>query len=272
MPQTQKKLPQNLVCFLCGKRFRTEKARMQHIFDIHKDYVQKKGIITSTEYSKTLQNIQKQIQCPFCKTSFDTIEGLDRHQHSHHHPVSPFRCEMCFVPFLTLEEMADHKKIMGHRHATCQFCEKSFTKLSSLLNHMDLQHNPKLLERSVHKCRSCNREFRTFRGLYQHAQERHHKVVPCPYCSKFFGDHVALTQHLKVKHPENQTSEVETYDATNLLLKHKIQAQKTQVYVGAICDLHEFVWFIDKSGREYERCKNCGKTRLRIERESSKRG
>ena len=70
---------------------------------------------------------------------------------------------------------------------TCDICEKSFVKESTLFDHKETQH-------SHFSCRECHSFFKQKAKLKKHYENQHDRN--CPHCYVYFSKYFELEQHV----------------------------------------------------------------------------
>ena len=131
--------------------------------------------------------------CPLCQKSFSSIQSCQRHVQSIH-------------------QKRKHK---------CDYCDSTFTQLSSKKTHMLKKHSDCTEENPVLKqedgfegpaneeslenltCELCVKKFATAGSLRRHIKVQHQGVrIPCNFCDAQFTQGNALQRHMISKHPE----------------------------------------------------------------------
>ena len=147
----------------------------------------------------------KQIACPECDGTFDTLPALRSHCSSAHQLSY---CKIClehrkvFLRDQRLMKRDELREHMAQEHPACQFCKRSFYDNDALFAHMTDRH---------HTCPVCERNgvqflyFKDYANLEDHFRSEHF-LCPHPRCleQKFvvFGDQLELNAHNLEVHGE----------------------------------------------------------------------
>jgi zinc finger and BTB domain-containing protein 41 len=96
----------------------------------------------------------------------------------------------------------------GTNFFKCRFCDIVFTSALDLDKHSSFDSDlvsESGSEESNLRCKICNQEFLTYRGMRQHYGKIHHnlKKIKCKFCSKRFKDNYAVKYHRKQVHEKS---------------------------------------------------------------------
>lgn len=173
----------NLSCSKCGKAFHNEHKLKEHC---------------NSHSAKA-----RIYPCPICKRKFTSAVLLMRHEIIHSELITPIkhetrnRCIICNAVFEekpTLEDHIREHKIQVEKEAVgCLYCDKTFSKLNTLLRHLKSHE-----ENKTHLCNVCNKTFAMGQELVDHLN-RHKGFLPhsCHICSKSYLQASKLKNHLK---------------------------------------------------------------------------
>ncbi|XP_023143081.2 zinc finger protein ZFAT isoform X2 [Amphiprion ocellaris] len=134
---------------------------------------------------------EKPFQCPHCNYASAIKANLNVHLRKH--TGEKFSCDQC--PFTCLSPghlkvhiERVHMKVKQH----CSFCEKKYSDVKNLLNHMEKRHNLKDAEvqQSYQQLR-----LKTRQGLRQ-------LLYHCSTCNRRFKNHLVRDRHLLVHGPQ----------------------------------------------------------------------
>ena len=157
---------------------------MYHCMNCTKYFSEKKALEVHEYVYHNIDCGGKNIQCPYCQKNFLSKNGLEEHMYNHV-GTRPFSCDLCNVSFNHRKSLRRHMEThQDMRRFQCPKCDTSFTRRESLdahlLNHdlVPINSNP----------------------------TGESKRVPCNLCGANFNNMGALKQHMKFKHPEDNSS------------------------------------------------------------------
>ena len=101
--------------------------------------------------------------------------------------------KICKRLFIGRNELRKH--ITVHEGEKCQSCNKSFTGVQKLMNHIHTIHE----SHKNYKCESCGKSFTTLGNLKKHIHTIHNgnKDYKCESCGKSFSHAWNLKKHLQ---------------------------------------------------------------------------
>ncbi|XP_044748345.1 zinc finger protein 836-like [Coccinella septempunctata] len=165
-------------------------------------------------------------QCEECDQGFRTSSELANHINEHF-PI--FRCEICLKEFKKLhlfrrhvkshkeyeclckEKFHDHCLFRTHKkdceftRPTCNICDKKFTKIGNLKQHLEISHGAK---EEIFKCSfdGCTKEYNRKSSLKLHVANSHTEKnqdevkLVCSVCSQVLKNEVTLWRHMRNMH------------------------------------------------------------------------
>lgn len=174
-------------CETCGKTFKTEATKRDHIQRVHMQI--------------------KKHKCPHCAEMFTGYRHRQNHIMEVHGVQGPeFRCGWCakvfsFNGLLKLHVRRVHFKAREH---VCHICKKHWANSSLLRNHMISHSGEKNFE-----CQICKKKYGLKKTLIEHMRiHNNDRRFPCAFCDKAFIQKCSLQSHIKTHHREEMmTSE-----------------------------------------------------------------
>lgn len=176
----EQRLPQRVVCPICGKSFHNTSNLTKHM-------------ITHGE---------KKEQCTICKKKFHLKVALKAHRDEVHTTIYRYQCKYCS------KRMKSRNSLYGHISQfhndsltmwTCTDCGKTFRQKGNLKKH-SLTH--KAAHRTAYKCQHCVRSFRLPEQLRRHraVHVELEGTYSCEYCTQLFEHALSLLRHLQQQH------------------------------------------------------------------------
>ncbi len=117
--------------------------------------------------------------------------------------IKPYRCEICQRKFTQLSHLQQHIRThTGDKPYKCRHpnCNKAFSQLSNLQSHSRCHQTDK-----PYKCNSCYKCFQDEASLLdhipKHKESKHLKTHICNFCGKSYTQETYLTKHMQ-KHVE----------------------------------------------------------------------
>ena len=155
------------VCDVCGKSFNKLNALQNHKRTHQTVQCEScdKTFKLSTFYMhrKTCQNVYK---CTDCDYTTKIKKDLNKHQ-----VVHTSKLQQCLFCSYSTEKTSNMKRHILNVHSdqklSCNECDKQFSRESSLANHKESAHTPKV------KCNLCDKEFVSQRTLDKHILHKH---------------------------------------------------------------------------------------------------
>ncbi|XP_077170629.1 zinc finger protein 646 [Paroedura picta] len=152
---------------------------------------------------------KKRFECSECGKAYRASRDLAHHLRRHRAEAEaensnrgvppeeerPYKCNRCNRTYRHAGSLLNHKKAHATGLYRCPTCQKEFSNLLALKNHLHIHTDKKR-----HRCPLCGKAFRTARRLAAHA--RAHGGPPeegaplaCPVCSKVFSQQITFQQH-----------------------------------------------------------------------------
>ncbi|XP_017103615.2 zinc finger protein 436 [Drosophila bipectinata] len=173
--------------------------------------------------------------CAECGMQFESKEQLGKHMVQGHKRNLRNQCNICQKVFTMLSTLRDHMRIhTGEKPFVCNICGKSFTQNANLRQHK-LRHS----ETKSFKCDLCPHSFVTKAELASH--ERTHtgdKPFGCDVCQAKFTTSCSLAKH-KRKHTGERPYACDLcpmrFTALNVLKNHRRTHTGERPYVCPFC-------------------------------------
>lgn len=128
-------------------------------------------------------------RCTLCDETYSTIGDYRKHMREHERPA---KCDVCKLPRFT-DELDTH--LCGDQYQIqCEYCDKSFTITTQLIEHLECHENQKF-----YHCKECHSYFgmKVLRDYHQEYHTRQSKNHTCETCSKSFASKNNLISHMK---------------------------------------------------------------------------
>jgi uncharacterized Zn-finger protein len=167
----------------CNLRFETAKELTQHLMNDHIG-------------SGKSQYVCNWAGCSRHGKVFNQKQKVIRHLHVHTH-YKPFKCAVCKHSFAVESMLEQHIRThSGEKPFACKICNKKFATSSSLSIHLRTHTGEKPL---LCKYPGCGKRFSESSNLTKH-MKTHEKEFKCDCCSKSFGKHKQLVNHIAKYH------------------------------------------------------------------------
>ncbi|KAK3757650.1 hypothetical protein RRG08_000162 [Elysia crispata] len=154
----------------------------------------------------------KPFKCTKC--SYATNSKGNLYTHMRKHTGQFYRCDQCDFKTVNKSHLVEHQMIHTNRRAQCLLCQKDYSTLKSLINHVRKYHTDKkgkdylqtfLQGRGakgttvIHQCHICNRKFKKRidrdRHLFIHDIKDLPHVQQCELCDYWASRRVYLDKH-----------------------------------------------------------------------------
>ncbi|XP_030374574.1 zinc finger protein 436 [Scaptodrosophila lebanonensis] len=192
-------------------------------------------VFVSMDHLNEHQATHSSYNCTECSEVFETKEDLGRHMVQGHKRNLRNQCTVCQKVFTMLSTLRDHMRIhTGEKPFTCKTCGKSFTQNANLRQHM-LRHS----DIKRFKCELCPHSFVTKAELSSHARTHTgDKPYECDSCSAKFTTSCSLAKH-KRKHTGERPYACDLcplrFTALNVLKNHRRTHTGEKPYVCPYC-------------------------------------
>lgn len=171
-------------CDQCGKVFKTDNYREQHIDRIHRKvgrvYCPKCDVRLMSYYQKLKHLVQvhgeqpMNFPCTACEKQFESRRLLTLHIRKKHLKDFKHECEYCGQKFFTKVALKNHVPThTGERNYKCKICEKSYPRLKTLKDHIRIHTNDRR-----YKCHICAQAFIQNCSLKGHMRTQHPEYAP----------------------------------------------------------------------------------------------
>ncbi|KAG0431328.1 hypothetical protein HPB47_021886 [Ixodes persulcatus] len=168
---------ESCTCDLCGKTFKTDRARTNHVHHMHPEAATSPSVAV-------LRSLHYPHGCDHCPMRFKTPVELHAHQQWRHvdgrnrHVAESkrYECSYCSKGYTYNCELRAHmRRHTGERPFACERCDRTFSKQQTLKNHVVRVHTKAF---KIH-CLLCKKGCVTNTKLKQHLQTAH-KAVTMP--------------------------------------------------------------------------------------------
>ncbi|KAH8420763.1 hypothetical protein KR222_004314, partial [Zaprionus bogoriensis] len=192
-------------------------------------------VFVSLEYLNEHQASHAAHTCQECAQQFESKEQLGRHMVQTHKRNLRNQCNVCQKVFTMLSTLRDHMRIhTGEKPFLCNICGKGFTQNANLRQHK-LRHS----DIKPFKCELCINSFVTKAELTSHART-HTGVKPfeCQVCHAKFTTNCSLAKH-KRKHTGERPYACDLcpmrFTALNVLKNHRRTHTGERPFVCPFC-------------------------------------
>ncbi|XP_033121007.1 uncharacterized protein LOC117120102 [Anneissia japonica] len=167
-----------LACDACIKKFAFRGSLMMHVKLAHRDMEKVRCNLCHKEIKRHYMNThmkrhrnERPHKCNICGKGFVAKKVLTTHL-SIHTGYKPYKCQYCGRGFTVKSNMQLHERThTGDRPFICTVCGKDFINRGTLKGHMLTRHHINLGK--VHKCRHCTDSFTRLKTLVEHMEKTH---------------------------------------------------------------------------------------------------
>ncbi|XP_039490151.1 zinc finger protein 2 isoform X1 [Drosophila santomea] len=227
-------------CDRCNAGFALEKSLMIHRRQkgcINRNFKcnECEKVFVSPDHLAEHQASHGAHNCPECGIRCDSKEQLSKHMVQGHKRNLRNQCNICQKVFTMLSTLRDHMRIhTGEKPFVCNICGKSFTQNANLRQHK-LRHS----ETKSFKCELCPHSFVTKAELTSHARTHTgDKPFECEVCLARFTTSCSLAKH-KRKHTGERPYACDLcpmrFTALNVLKNHRRTHTGERPYVCPFC-------------------------------------
>lgn len=178
-------------CQICDKKLRTKEKLERHMLS---------------------HNENKGIKCTYndCEQYFTERDAFMEHAKIHTE-VKNYECKKCDKKFSSDGELKEHENThSGIMSFECMLCSKSFVSADYLDDHLlTFTHSDELLQSTSDdkpfKCNNCQKSYMSKSALKLHEDIHKNEMYSCKDCSLMFNSRSSLYRHIKVKHRESRT-------------------------------------------------------------------
>lgn len=157
------------------------------------------GHETGTSIINEQNSVGKGYSCDKCSYTTNIRSNLNRHVREIHSGVR-YECSKCNKTFKGKHDAKMHD-LYGHTSALhCKECDKTFSSVSGLRNHVKIKHK----KRTLYQCKHCEMKF-YYKSHYLGHVNKHLNVKPfsCKTCQRPFRYKVACHLHERTCLREN---------------------------------------------------------------------
>ncbi|XP_033231834.1 zinc finger protein 107-like [Belonocnema kinseyi] len=214
-------LPQ-FSCKFCNKRFKLKNSINRHINQVHNKTSEKKSTLMyrcdecsrsycylrSLNQHKRLKHalMKPQFFCDVCGHKCNKKCNLAKHISVFHLESSKtiYKCNKCSRSYKSSDSLNRHKRFehgADKRRFNCVYCNYQTNLETTLSNHINFRHLNTL--RTVYKCDTCSRSYRSSSALNQHKRLEHAAVkiiFVCDYCNYQTNLKSNLSKHITFRH------------------------------------------------------------------------
>ena len=154
---------------------------------------------------RSVDSVEKRVErtyvCVVCSKGFDRPYRLQRHMYIHNPNRPHVVCQICDRHFTRMDTLDNHMKSVhsDERPFSCttEGCLKTFATQSALFHHLKTHMNGK-----PYKCLECEASFALLNEYKQHMRENHADTrdLRCSDCYKLFPTNASLQEHKLVEH------------------------------------------------------------------------
>ncbi|XP_039434967.1 oocyte zinc finger protein XlCOF6-like isoform X2 [Culex pipiens pallens] len=194
-------------CYVCDQDFGSKEGIQEHLYT-HADQLpysckecDKPMSIKSVRVLNQHLEMHKDttngsVKCAWCPQRFHSLKDCKLHERSHvNEGSSALEALERRASVLSKKKNVKIIVVEGALRYACDLCDKSYTLLDSLRDHMNT-HTDSDKPKKLHVCTICNEVFAFAGGLHSHRLV-HSDLLPykCEYCDKGFKEAARLISH-----------------------------------------------------------------------------
>ena len=194
-------------CETCLKQF-SNKSNLKR----HTNIVHDVSFLTQNHFFLKMLEETKSYNCPHCEKEFNSRTNLSKHVLIHEE--NSYACSQCDLVYQNKFSLYRHKKVHDNPDiGLCNECNKRLSSKEKLKEHIKALHSEKGNENRVI---TFNGMYRTFTDLLENKKNlKENDNFNCNKCHKQYSNRGNLNKHLKQKHGNIESNEVNK-DLTNI--------------------------------------------------------
>lgn len=208
-------------CIVCYKLYLEPNLLKLHIDNEH-TIADLKEKLTLQVKDKNLKVDITSLQCKICSATLTNFNELKVHLKNHGKDIDvgfkdniiPFKlnekqfdCQICTATYSKLRSLVRHMNSNHFNNFSCEYCGSQFGSLRLLKNHLQSH------EGGSFPCPKCDKVFKSAIYRSNHIRVTHlkHLLRTCPYCPERFNSNYSRTKHIRIAHkPNSQLFKCET--------------------------------------------------------------
>ena len=170
------------MCSYCEKTFRTKESCQDH---------------EAIKHTKTGLK-----HCELCGDTFASTRGLKGHMHLKHGVEDRFQCKWCGGYWMSAEGHRAHEEAAPCKRNQCEECGKIFTQKKDLEKHGRTHLKKDKVFKKDFPCQLCEKAFSRVDSLRDHVRKNHPVAefpltFPCNFCGKIFSSSTEFIVHVE---------------------------------------------------------------------------